>query len=187
MINPCVYSDVTKRYFSHFSEILDDMIQKMTHIEWTDSISHDFMKQMIPHHRAAIEMSRNVLLYTTFIPVQKIASNIIEEQTKSIESMEAILMTCGACKNTEREQALYQKCFHQITQIMFAGMNRACADNNVNANFMREMIPHHRGAIQMSKNVQRFPICQELKPILTKIITSQQAGIRDMERLLRCV
>ena len=70
---------------------------------------------------------------------------------------------------------------------MFSKMENACASNNINADFMREMIPHHQGAIQMSQNVLRFDICPELVPILQAIITSQREGVNKMERLLRCI
>ena len=70
---------------------------------------------------------------------------------------------------------------------MFDDMRNACYTNDINANFIREMIPHHRGAIQMSRNALQFPICQELKPIIQSIIVSQQNGIREMECLLKCI
>lgn len=54
-------SNVTKNYLSAFNCILDEMIQRMTEAEQSDSISHNFIVQMIPHHRAAIEMSENIL------------------------------------------------------------------------------------------------------------------------------
>ena len=68
---------------------------------------------------------------------------------------------------------------------MFSRMNNACRGNDINWNFMREMIPHHEGAIQMSKNALYFPICPELVPILEAIITSQEKGVRQMKCLLR--
>lgn len=46
---------------------------------------------------------------------------------------------------------------------------------------------YHRGAIEMSQNALRYPICPELVPILDAIISSQQEGIRKMERLLCCM
>lgn len=187
MIHPCEMSQVTKRYLSRFYEILDEMIQEMTGAALTDSISHNFIVQMTPHHKAAIEMSQNILQYTTFIPVQKIACNIIEEQTKSIENMTDALGRCSALTNTDQELASYQRCFSQITRAMFADMQIACADNDINANFMREMIPHHEGAVRMSENALRFSLCQELPPILTSITSTQKAGIQKMEHLLRCM
>lgn len=53
------------------------MIQGMTSPELSCSISHNFIVQMIPHHRAAIEMSHNLLCYTTDIALQNIAVNTI--------------------------------------------------------------------------------------------------------------
>ena len=186
MIDRRTFSNVTKCYLSRFYEILDEMIRGMRDAPLTDSISHNFIVQMIPHHRAAIEMSQNLLQYTTFVPLQNIASRIISEQTKSIEDMEAVLESCSAQENTGQECCLYRRRLDQITQTMFADMENACTTNNINANFMREMIPHHLGAIRMSEHALRFPICPELVPILRAIITSQRRGVREMRQLLGC-
>ena len=85
------FSEVTKAYLCRFYSILDEMIAKMTKAQPTDSLSHTFIVQMIPHHQAAIDMSRNILPYATFLPLQTIARNIITEQTQSIEKMQQIL------------------------------------------------------------------------------------------------
>ncbi len=183
---PCIspHSEVAKKCFD---SILNDMIAGMTDAELTDSISHNFIVQMIPHHEAAIRMSQNLLQYTTFVPLERIAQNIITAQTSSIEHMREALNRCGALENTQEELCLYQRQFRQITETMFRRMERAPAVNNLNIAFMREMIPHHQGAIQMSENALRFPICQALEPILQAIITSQKKGVREMEQLLRCL
>lgn len=178
-------NDTTKRYLCRYYQILDEMIKGMNGAELTHSISHNFIVQMIPHHRAAIEMSENLLMYTNFAPLQRIAQNIMEEQTKSIENMERVLMNCSRILNRKSDLCIYKKQFDRITQVMFSQMGNACADNNINANFMREMIPHHQGAIRMSKNALQYPICQELDPILQAIITSQEKGVQEMEHLLK--
>lgn len=187
MTEPCTLSAVTKKYLCCFYEILDKMITGMTEPTLTDSISHNFIVQMIPHHQAAIEMSHNLLQYTTFVPLQNIALHIIESQTKSIEHMKQALDICSELQNTEQELCLYERYFHQITQSMFFEMETARSGNGIDANFIREMIPHHKGAIRMSENALRFPICQTLKPILQEIITSQRQGVRQMESLLHCL
>ena len=74
---PPKISNVARRYLDTFSVILDTMIRCMAEVKITDSISCNFIKQMIPHHRAAIDMSLNILRYTTDIEVQNIALNII--------------------------------------------------------------------------------------------------------------
>ena len=50
-----------RNYLKEFYDILDEMIEEMTEVKLTDSISHNFIMQMIPHHMAAIEMSVNIL------------------------------------------------------------------------------------------------------------------------------
>ena len=180
-------SEVSKQYLCRFYDILDDMITGMTAAELTDSLSHNFIVQMIPHHEAATQMSENLLQYTTFVPLQRIAQNIITEQTKGIEEMRDALCQCGSLCSSQEDLCLYRQCFEQISQAMFRRMRQAPAVNNLNIAFLREMIPHHKGAIRMSENALRFPICQELVPILESIITSQKKGVREMERLLRCL
>lgn len=180
-------SSEAKNYLACFYQILDKMVHDMTSAELTDSISHNFIVQMIPHHKAAIEMSRNLLQYTSFVPLQNIASNIIKEQTKSIDNMKTALSCCSQLCSSEQELCLYQRRFQCITQTMFADMENSCASNNINSLFIHEMIPHHRGAIQMSENALRFPLCPELVPILNSIIISQRAGIRKMNHLLQCI
>ena len=181
------FSNVTKAYLCRFYEILDQMVAKMTCLDLTSSLSFNFIVQMIPHHQAAIEMSQNLLQYTTFVPLQEIALEIIEKQSSGIRDMQRILGHCASLTNSPRDLCLYQRNFHQIAQTMFQQMQMAPTKNDINADYMREMIPHHQGAIRMSKNIMHYSICADLLPILQSIISSQQKGISKMERLLRCI
>jgi len=174
----------TCQYLSCFEKILQNMICGMTCAKLCRSISYNFIVQMIPHHQAAVEMSRNLLRYTTFQPLQEIASNIIEEQTKSIQNMEKIMRNCGHLCNTCPDLSSYQQDMNVIMCTMFTEMKQARPSNNVNISFMREMIPHHEGAIAMSSHTLDYPICSSLKPILNAIITSQKKGVQAMESLL---
>lgn len=176
----------TRGYLRRYYEILDEMIAGMTCAALTDSISHNFIVQMIPHHQAAIEMSENLLPNSDFAPLRRIAQNIIREQTESIDAMRQALASCSQLSDSRQDLCRYEGAFRRITQTMFSQMRHACADNNINGNFMREMIPHHEGAIRMSKNALCYPICPELKPILQAIITSQERGVREMQCLLQC-
>lgn len=184
-----INADDAMPYLAEYSKILNNMINEMTSADLTDSISHNFIVQMIPHHRAAIEMSENVLKYTDNTELTEIANNIITEQTESINNMQNILNGCECVKNTTCEVRTYRRNVSCITGVMFSAMSNAFSDNCVNCNFIREMIPHHEGAVRMSENALRFAICPELKPILNAIITSQRQGIckmRCISRKLKC-
>ena len=174
----------TQKYLDCYCDILSEMQSQMTSVRFSGNISIDFIKQMIPHHRGAIKMSELLLEYTTNIPLQNIALDIISEQRESIESMESIIPLCSRGFNPPQAQRMYYDENRKILNNMFRCMHNACSDNSIDISFMREMIPHHLGAIAMSENALRFGICRELIPILRDIISSQKKGVCQMRELL---
>lgn len=179
------FSHNTKMYLEKFQSILEEMIQGMQCAQLGDSISYNFIAQMIPHHRAAIQMSENLLQYTTNIPLQEIARQIVDEQTKSIRNMECIKCECARVRNNSEALQDYQGRMQHIMKRMFERMEHAEADNDINISFLREMIPHHEGAVEMSKWTLAQCICPGLEPILKAIISSQERGIAQMKELLK--
>lgn len=179
----CNAENFSAAYLEEFRSILEAMVEGMCSAKLNESISHNFIVQMIPHHEAAIRMSENVLKYTDNHKLEAIANGIITEQTKSIENMQAILNTCSEISNDARNTVAYRKNVCRIMNIMINGMRNACSDGCINCDFIREMIPHHIGAVRMSKNALQFHICPELRPILNAIIASQERGICQMRML----
>ncbi|MGE7921158.1 DUF305 domain-containing protein [Viridibacillus sp. NPDC093762] len=98
--------------------------------------------------------------------MQSIATNIIA-------NMQSIQNKCSNIINTDYENSHYMNGFKVIADRMFSEMCSAQITNDVNANFVREMIPHHEAAVRMSYNALLFNICSELKPVLYAIISSQ--------------
>lgn len=170
-------------YLDAYYTILGEMERKMTSVKQTGSISWDFIMQMIPHHQAAVEMCENVLRYAVSEPVGALARTILCQQTQGIAEMEAILCLCGAVCNRPQEACRYWRRSAQILNTMFSAMAHV-SGVGVEQNFLREMIPHHEGAVQMSENALSFCICQPLRPILRNIITTQKQEIGEMRRLI---
>jgi len=170
-------------YLDTYYAILDEMKRSMTAVKQTGSISRDFIAQMIPHHRAAVEMCENVLRYAVGEPVSALARTIIRQQTRGIAEMRAILCPCGSVCNRPQEVCRYQRRNSQVLQTMFSDMAHV-SGVGVEQNFLREMVPHHEGAVRMSENALCFCICQPLRPILQNIIAVQEQEIGEMRRLL---
>lgn len=181
------FTDCTKDYLTQFYAILEDMIHNMECAQRSDSVSHNFIMQMIPHHQAAIAMCQNVLLYTNNAELRCIAANIIAAQTRSIQNMQSILNQCSCVTNSCQDLNLYDRSFKEVIRTMFHEMGTAYSDNNISANFTREMIPHHEGAIGLCENALHYNICPGLAPILESIISSQAKGIQEMRQLLKCI
>lgn len=94
-------SRVSQKYLTRYREITENMICKMNGADFTDSISQNFINQMIPHHEAAIEMSQNLLRYTTNLPLQNLADKIISGQSRDVEKMKSMLKKCSTIQKPE--------------------------------------------------------------------------------------
>lgn len=179
----------TQRYLTDYRRILSDMISQMEAAQLTDSISGSFIRQMLPHHRAAVEMSRNLLRYTTNTALQRIAENIIATQTDSIAALQAAYPRCSRTVNSSGTALTYRREVTEITQRMFERMETARSLPSIDCDFILEMIPHHEGAISMSRLALRYSLCPALISILDEIISSQTRGVRELRELcaaLKC-
>ena len=185
MKNTCLLSEDSKTYLCCFYQILDEMIQGMTTAGLTQSISHNFIAQMTPHHRAAIRMATNILRFTENSNLRRTAQHIIDQQTQGISRMEKALTAGAKLTNSQMDLRLYQRRMDLIYREMYAQMGSAPESNRLAAVFMREMIPHHQGAIRMAENALKYDVCTELVPILRSIVAQQRQGVAQMRTLLR--
>ncbi|MEG0852609.1 MAG: DUF305 domain-containing protein [Angelakisella sp.] len=184
-----ILSNVTQKYLAQYDTILQDMIDDMKSglkaSAPSRSISLYFIETMIPHHKAAIEMCENLLQYTTDLRLQHMANNIIRTQNKGIQEMKEIEERCEQYTSNPVAIDTYVKNYLLIANEMFIKMKNAPRLNNINCNFILEMIPHHEGAVKMSKNVMQYPICGELRIIVDDIIKEQSRGIVELQNLKR--
>ena len=91
MKNTCLLSQDAKTYLCCFYQTLDGMVQGMTTASLDQSISHNFVVQMIPHHRSAVQMSNNILRFTQNKAVRRLAQRLVEERGRGVKQMEAVL------------------------------------------------------------------------------------------------
>jgi uncharacterized protein (DUF305 family) len=66
---------------------MEKMHAAMTSVETTGNSDADFVKLMIPHHQAAIDMAKTQLLYGKDPQVRRLAQEIIADQQSEIELM----------------------------------------------------------------------------------------------------
>jgi len=59
------------------------------------------------------------------------------------------------------------------------------SSGNIDIDFLKSMIPHHQGAIDMSEELIKKTKDPELKAFAEKIIKDQKAEIKQMQDLLK--
>lgn len=185
MANTCLLSDESKHYLCCYHQILDEMIQGITTAKLTQGISHNFIAQMLPHHRAAIRMSRNILSVSDDRAVRRLAQRVIQQRTQDTEQLEGLLTVCGQDTTPQMDLRLFQRRMDLIFREMFTQMGAAPESNRIDAVYLREMIPHHQGAVRMSRNALRYGVSPELEPVLRRIIRTQCRETGQMRSFLR--
>lgn len=170
-----------RQYLCRFDQILGTMEEKMLSAKPCNNITKYFIECMIPHHRAAIDMSENLLKYTTYQQLQQISHNIIETQERGIEQMKEIDRTTRGFMSTPREIENYTQKYLEITKNMICKMKNSPRCYSINLNFVEEMIPHHEGAICMCENLLQYRIDPKLRMIADAIIKEQSQGVKKLE------
>lgn len=174
---------MAQRYIMRFNQILDEMASKMLSQKTTNSITVNFIECMIPHHQAAIYMCENLLNYTEYEPLIKIANNIITTQEAGIKEMREIRCTTQGYESCQEDMKKYMAKYLKTVKSMINNMRNAPKGIDINLNFICEMIPHHEGAIRMCKNLLEYNIDSRLKEVAESIIKEQSEGIKELEKI----
>lgn len=169
------------KYLEVFNKILNQMENKMLSQNIINNITVDFIKCMIPHHQAAIYMCQNLLNFTSYAPLQDISNQIIKTQTNGIEEMEIILKTTCGYESSIQDINVYMSEYLNITRKMIYKMRSSPRCININLNFVNEMIPHHKGAVQMCNNLLKYNIDSRLEVVARNIIEEQTKGIEKLK------
>lgn len=184
MKNTCLLSQDAKTYLCCFYQTLDGMVQGMTTASLDQSISHNFVVQMIPHHRSAVQMSNNILRFTQNKAVRRLAQRLVEERGRGVKQMEAVLPACGQLTNARQDLRLYQRRMDLIYRDMYGKMGSAPENNRLAAVFLQQMVPHCLGAALMAETALKYDVCTELVPILRAISVRQRRDAAQMRALL---
>ena len=175
-------------YYDNYQSILQVMKKAMDNAPKTGDPTLDFLYEMIPHHEAAVSMAENIAKYGSNERVKQLALTIIKEQLKGIGEMETLLNKLK--KNPQidvtKEQA-YLKGYNEAYKQMIAAMQNAKPTGNIDRDFLKEMIPHHEGAVAMARNILNYTDNAELKAIAERIVASQQKQIAEMKDLLKII
>lgn len=82
--------------WSELTASMEKMHAAMGSIEPSGSIDVDFVRMMLPHHQAAIDMAKSQLLYGEDPQMRRLAQEIITDQESEIELMQLWLKQHGA-------------------------------------------------------------------------------------------
>lgn len=137
-----------------------------------------FLDTMIVHHTGAIDMAQLAATRAQHAELKQLAKNIINDQQKEIAQMK------------EWRRQWFGDHAPAINMDMpgmgdgMSGMNLDKLDqlkeNAFDLEFIRQMIPHHEGAIKMANDLLTHEPNAELRSLANNIIASQTDEIKQM-------
>ena len=142
----------------------------------------DFVQGMIPHHQGAIDMAKVVLQYGKDPEIKKLAEGVVKAQEGEISAMNQWLAkTDKAILPQSPESA---KANDQAMATMMKNMTGKYT-GNADVDFVKGMIPHHQGAIDMAKVALQYAKDSVLLKLANDIVTAQQNEISFMTEWLK--
>lgn len=132
-----------------------------------------FLSGMIAHHEGAIDMADEVLKSPSLSPkVKKWAEDIREAQNKEIALMRNMLKKVGGM-----DERAYKAMKDHMSTMLKAQMS--IADHEMG--FVREMTPHHAGAVEMSLPALMNSTDKDIRKLAQDIISDQTEEIHEFK------
>ncbi len=170
-------SDATKAYEAAMSAMHMDMMKKPT-----GKPDLDFMTGMIPHHQGAIDMAKAVLQYGKDPEIKTMAENVIKAQDGEIAMMKAWLGKVDQATLVEAPESA------KANEDAMAGMMKNMMmdySSDADADFVKGMIPHHQGAIDMAKVALQYAKDPDVLKLAGDVVKAQEGEITFMRDWLK--
>ena len=184
MANTYLLSDGAKRYLCCYYQILDGMIQGVSAARLTQSISHNYIVQLLPQHRSAVRLCRNLLEASDDGAVRRLAQRIAAQETEAAGQLEAELANADQLTSPQMDLRLFQRRADLIFREMYAQMGAIPESNQVDVLFLRQLIPQRQGGVRAARTALRYEVSTGLAPLLRSAIDAQSREVAQMRALL---
>lgn len=135
-----------------------------------------FLSMMIPHHEAAVDMSKAVLPASKSAQVKAWAQAIIKAQNTEISLMKRLLTSHGG---SDKAMAT------QMNSMMAGMVKDVRTASNRDRAFVTGMIPHHASAIEMANHALKKSNNPTILKLAREIVRSQAREINEFRAYLK--
>ena len=140
----------------------------------------DFARLMIPHHQGALDMADVEINYGKDQTVLALARRMSAAQQPEIDRLTAWQKAHSAPASIATNAAT--AAYGAASDKMMNGMmgDSMAHSGNADRDFVKIMIPHHQGAIDVANVELKYGSDPDLKALAQTVVTAQQAEIDEM-------
>ncbi len=138
-----------------------------------------FIDTMIAHHQAAVDMAKLIAGKTERPELKKMGAKMTASQQKEIDDMKAWREKWFAGKPA----AINMEMAGMASSMSGMDMKKlgGATGNSFDLEFIRQMLPHHEGAVVMAQEALKKSEKDEIKSLANDIIREQNAEIEMMK------
>lgn len=173
-------TSMNQEYKDVMTVMHEDMMSGMAYND-PDAV---FAQGMLSHHVGAVNMAKIQLKHGTDAEMRQLAQEIIDAQQPEIEQMQNWLANNPDTSEPTAATEAMQKSYAAGMDAMHGEMMTGIADPNPDKAFVRGMLPHHAGAIDMATVQLKYGKNEEMRKLAQEIIDAQQPEIEQMQNWL---
>ena len=173
------------RNYSDYEKFAHDTMMGDNSAYLTTDTGNIFAVYMTLHHEAAIITSAGIKNITTDPKVAALADKIIKAQSTEVQEMQALIRSDALTGNdSDSFQKNMTAVMDNMMKKMYMPTGKLTADQSTEL-FLKNMIVHHEGAVEMAKAYLKIGKNQKLINISKNILATQPKEIKEMQDLLK--
>ncbi|MFT3981135.1 MAG: DUF305 domain-containing protein [Ferruginibacter sp.] len=161
--------------------LMDKMMTAMHAQKATGNTDIDYANMMLQHHQGAVNMAQLQLAQGSNEVLKEFSRKVIADQQKEIAVLGEYISKAKA--DLSPDAASFKNAMDSSMNTMMNAMPEQY--NNIDKDFVAQMIPHHQSAVDMAKAYLRFGNAPVLKQLSESIITAQEKEISWLKEWLQ--
>lgn len=154
-------------------QLMDGMMTRMHQQKSTGNNDIDYANMMLQHHQAAVDMAKLQISKGKDDSLKSFSQQVIDAQQKEIALMAEFISRGNPQRSAN--SAAFKKAINETMDIMMTP--QVPVHNDIDKDFVEQMIPHHQAAVDMAKVYLQFGTDASLKKMSNDIIASQSSEI----------
>lgn len=184
-MNSYQLSRVAVDYLDRFYEIHENMKKDIAHIDVTLTACCQFVCQSMILNTAVNENAKNILRFTTYLPVESFALTA-EDESKGFEK--AIGEVEGFCEiDRTKQKRLYLQSVDNLIARYNDNVCKIVEDNNINLDYIRRSITLDRAVARLCRSALRFTDCEQVRPVMDLLMCQSLGRINRLETIYRTI